>query len=110
MSRWAATPRCDYRPCQDKGDHGMGFRRVAVLLMMIGVMCQAQDNGTSDRETIRQLVQQVKELQKEVAELKAQRTAEQPSAQAETQNPAAAQKEASQEPRPSLSQEIHDLH
>lgn len=87
----------------------MGFRRVAVLLIMFGVMCQAQDNGPSDRETIQQLVQQVKELQKEVAELKAQRSAEQNSTQTVTQNSATPQNEASQDPQPSLAQEIHDL-
>src|SRR5689334_10441485 len=87
----------------------MGFRRVAVLLIMFGVMCQAQDNGPSDRETIQQLVQQVKELQKEVAELKAQRSAEQNSTQTVTQDSATPQNEASQDPQPSLAQEIHDL-
>src|SRR5216684_2603483 len=51
------------------------IRKIVITLCLLSGMCAAQTVGASDQETIRLLVEQVKELQDNVKALQAKQTA-----------------------------------
>jgi hypothetical protein len=89
-------------------------RTVIALLILTSSLAHAQDAAPSDRETIQQLVQQVKELQDKVKVLESQQGSSANSSQSATSQPVtappSAQEEASNTERESLAQELHKLH
>jgi len=89
-------------------------RTVITLLLLVPIASQghAQDVAPPERETIQQLVQQVKELQNKVAVLESQqRSSANPGPPEPTSAPPpSASEEASTTPPESLLRELHELH
>ena len=85
------------------------YRISAALLLLTGIVA-AQSAGSNDQETIRTLVQQVKELQAKVAVLEGKQNppaATAPEAKPEASTPTSQEMAATQE---SLFRDIHDVH
>jgi hypothetical protein len=104
-----------------KGPEAMCYYRTAIIFVFIASVSHAQDVAPSDREMIQQLVQQVKELQDKVKEqqdkvevLESQRPPGANSIQGATAQvagvPPPAQEEATNTPRESLPEALHELH
>src|SRR6202023_3545081 len=88
-------------------------RSVIALLILTSSLVHAQDAAPSERETIQQLVQQVKELQDKVDVLESQQGSNANSGQSATPTisvPLPAPEEASNAERESLAQQLHELH
>ena len=89
-------------------------RTLIALLLLITSLGHAQDANPSERETIQQLVQQVKELQERVRGLESQQGSSSDSRQHPVSQPAevspGGQEEAGSTQPESLPQELHELH
>ena len=89
-------------------------RTAIALLMLTSSLGYAQDAVPSERETIQQLVQQVKELQERLKVLESQQGSSANSVQSANPQPADAPppppEEASNTQRESWAQELHELH
>jgi hypothetical protein len=91
----------------------MRYNRAAIMLLLVASLSHAQDAAPSDRETIQQLVQQVKELQAKVQVLESQQGADSRSDAGVTPQTSGAPipQTADNNVQPSsLAQEIHELH
>jgi hypothetical protein len=86
------------------------IRATATVLFLVSTLCYAQDASPSDPETIRQLIQQVKELQERVKALESQKTpAGAPTDSSNIPTPPVEPPDQTT-PVPTVTQELHELH
>jgi hypothetical protein len=82
------------------------MRRVLCAFILVAASAAAQSMDASEKETIQQLVQEVKELKAKVQALEAKQSGSEASAP----NPPAAEETAPQTTTPSFLQEAHEIH
>jgi hypothetical protein len=84
--------------------------RIGVAFFLLTGMLVAQSTSPNDQETIRLLVQQVKELQNKVAVLEGKQNSPSPPVEPAGEKPNAQPEEASSASQESAFRDIHDLH
>ena len=91
----------------------MRYDRTAIILLLVASLSPAQEAAPSERETIQQLVQEMKAVQEKLKVLESQQRASGPSNADATPQPVStpAPQAADNNAQPaSLSQELHELH